>query len=485
MFSENDAAPAVVDEEAPLLPKTKTKTPLPRLQLSIILFSQLCEPLASQSIYPYINQLVSELGITGGDERKVGYYAGMVSTYSACSPSAADQSRRSQESLFFVTEALTILQWSRASDHVGRKPILLFGLFGAGLSILCFGLSRTFWGLIVSRCMLGLLNGNTGVMKSAMGDLTDRSNRADAFVYLPIIWAAGCSLAPLIGGTLARPHDTFPALFSGQFWIDFPYFLPCLVSGIPLFISWFIVLAFFKETVKQRRHSDSESPERPAQTGPLSLKTLISLQPVRASISNYVTLGFLNTTMDALLPLFLAMPLEFGGLDLSPPQIGLILSTYGIAMGLFQFFLFGRFVDRFGEKRVFVHGISATLPAFALFPVISLAARVAGGTNALVWTLVGCLLLCAALVDTAYGAIFIFITSSAPASSRGSVNGIAQTSVAVARAIGPALATSLFSFSVQYNLLGGYLVYLVLCACACASIFLSRVLPEEVWEDTE
>lgn len=54
-----------------------------------------------------------------------------------------------QESLFFATETLTVLQWSRISDYTGRKPIILVGLFGTIISMLSFGLSRTFWALVV------------------------------------------------------------------------------------------------------------------------------------------------------------------------------------------------------------------------------------------------------------------------------------------------------------------------------------------------
>jgi hypothetical protein len=46
---------------------------------------------------------------------------------------------------------MTVLQWSRASDRVGRKPVLLLGIFGLSLSMLCFGLSRTFTTLVL-RC---------------------------------------------------------------------------------------------------------------------------------------------------------------------------------------------------------------------------------------------------------------------------------------------------------------------------------------------
>ena len=42
-----------------------------------------------------------------------------------------------------------MLQWSRTSDVIGRKPVLLIGLLGITLSMLSFGLSKTFWGLVV------------------------------------------------------------------------------------------------------------------------------------------------------------------------------------------------------------------------------------------------------------------------------------------------------------------------------------------------
>lgn len=51
--------------------------------------------------------------------------------------------------MFFATEALFILQWSLLSDRVGRKPILLTGSAGLCLSMICFGLSKTFWGLVI------------------------------------------------------------------------------------------------------------------------------------------------------------------------------------------------------------------------------------------------------------------------------------------------------------------------------------------------
>jgi len=57
-------------------PHPLTRTPLPKLQLLVLFYVQLAEPIASTVIYPFVNQLVRETGITKGDERKTGYFAG-------------------------------------------------------------------------------------------------------------------------------------------------------------------------------------------------------------------------------------------------------------------------------------------------------------------------------------------------------------------------------------------------------------------------
>lgn len=53
-------------------------TPLPKMQIFIIMLVMLAEPISSTVIYPFVNQFVRDTGITGGDERKVGHYAGFI-----------------------------------------------------------------------------------------------------------------------------------------------------------------------------------------------------------------------------------------------------------------------------------------------------------------------------------------------------------------------------------------------------------------------
>jgi hypothetical protein len=51
---------------------------LPKLQVFIAFLIQFAEPVTATVIYPFVNQFVRETGITGGDEAKTGYYAGIV-----------------------------------------------------------------------------------------------------------------------------------------------------------------------------------------------------------------------------------------------------------------------------------------------------------------------------------------------------------------------------------------------------------------------
>ena len=53
-------------------------TPLPKVQLALLLYLQLAEPITSTVIYPFVNQLVRRTGITKGDDGKTGYFVGAI-----------------------------------------------------------------------------------------------------------------------------------------------------------------------------------------------------------------------------------------------------------------------------------------------------------------------------------------------------------------------------------------------------------------------
>jgi len=276
-------------------------------------------------------------------------------------------------------------------------------------------------------------------------------------------------------------------VFSGSFWKEYPYFLPCLATSTYVFIAFVIALFLFKETAPKRNslRSPAECREGSKADESVPLRELL-VYPVVISISNYVCLAFLNISLSALLPLFLAMPLEIGGLNLSPPIIGCIIGSYGAASAIFQAIYFAKIVRRWGERRLFIVAMSTFMPVFLLLPLINFVARGWGQLSFGVCILVAILLIMIGLMDVGYGVIFMFITASAPNKrSLGATNGLSQMTVSIARAIGPAMSTSLFSFSVEKNILGGFGVYVIFAILSVLALRLATRLPSKVWEQHE
>jgi predicted MFS family arabinose efflux permease len=85
--------------------------------------------------------------------------------------------------LIYLSNILSLLY------RFGRRPILLIGLWGLTISITLFGLSKTFFTLVISRALAGAINGNIAVVKSMMAEMTDETNQAQAFSFLPLVFA--------------------------------------------------------------------------------------------------------------------------------------------------------------------------------------------------------------------------------------------------------------------------------------------------------
>ncbi|KAN0138298.1 Major facilitator superfamily domain containing protein [Lactarius tabidus] len=356
------------EEATPLLcdrnPLQKN-TPLPITQILVLLMLQLTEPITSLSINPYINQLVSELPVVGGDERKIGYYAGLIMSI-------------------------------RLSDKVGRKPVLLCGLLGTIVSSLLF------------VRLNGMLNGNTGVIKSMMAELTDETNMARGLSLIPVTWAICGTLGPFIGGVLSRPQDHPSRLGEGQI-LDGP----------------------------------AEDIERPP-----PLRALLT-RPVVVSVANYCVMGLLDIAAKTLIPLVWSTSVEFGGLNMSPASIGLWISGYGFANGIFQTF----------------NSVLCHFPFYTMFPLENLTIHHSGRSL----RMVAGLLITLQLTRTSFsamgfGVIFMYISTAAPD----------KRSLAA--------AASLFALSLENNILGGNFVYIVMLGVVCVGLGIAMQLPKNTWK---
>lgn len=106
--------------------------------------------------------------------------------------------------------------------------------------IVMFGMSQTFLGAIISRCLLGLSNGVVGTTKTVVSELAQGNEwlemRGMALVTGMRGW--GFHVSPALGGSLAEVTKQYPNAPWVQrhegFLSEFPFLLPYIVGAVAI-----------------------------------------------------------------------------------------------------------------------------------------------------------------------------------------------------------------------------------------------------------
>ena len=240
----------------------------------------------------------------------------------------------------------------------------------------------------------------------------------------------------MVGGTLSRPQDRWPHIFSHQIWAEYPYFLPCLVVAVYCGVSWVIIAMFLKEVrppleehwpgeqlysqtmtltplpersnsdIPREESSDAADAQRKDKQKPPPLRSLLT-KPVQLSIASYAMLALLEMAIMELIPLVWSTSVEFGGLGFEPALIGLWLSVYGCMTGIFFFAIFPHVVRRFGLRRVLITCIAFYAVEVIMFPLENLVLlHATRASTVAVWPLVFLHLLSLSISVMGYCEIF-------------------------------------------------------------------------------
>lgn len=166
------------------------------------------------------------------DGNRIALYAGLVT------------------SVFAGAECLGAGFWGNLSDRIGRKPILLTGLAGTGVSMLMFGFAPNLPVALLARAVGGALNGNIGVLQTTVNEVVKvEAHQARAYAIMPTVWCIGAFVGSGLGGSLADPVRNYPDVFQpGTIFDKFPYLFTNLVcTGVVVF-SMLVGILFLEET---------------------------------------------------------------------------------------------------------------------------------------------------------------------------------------------------------------------------------------------
>lgn len=123
--------------------------------------------------------------------------------------------------ILFVYSAISFAMspfWGGLSDRIGRRPVLMVGVFGFGASFLIFGLSSGhLWLMYLSRILGGVFSGaTTAVAVAYVADITSNENRTKGMGLVGMSIGMGFIFGPAIGGILSTYGNEVP-FFAASF----------------------------------------------------------------------------------------------------------------------------------------------------------------------------------------------------------------------------------------------------------------------------
>ena len=125
--------------------------------------------------------------------------------------------------------------WGSWSDRFGRKPILMIGVLGYGITMVLFGLATQLWMLFAARIFSGILSSATSPTTMAyISDSTPPTERGRGMGILGAAVGAGTIFGPGLGGLLGGESLTTPFFIAGGLsllsvllvWLLLPESLP-------------------------------------------------------------------------------------------------------------------------------------------------------------------------------------------------------------------------------------------------------------------
>ena len=317
--------------------------------------------------------------------------------------------------------------WGRLSDRIGRRPVILIGLFGSFLSYLLFGMAHSLVVLFVARICAGVAGANIATAQAYIADVTTPENRAKGMGLVGAAFGLGFIFGPAIGGFLSRYGYQAPSFFASA------------LSLANFTAAWFVLPESRTAVSVDRPRMSRLEALRAAATRPGLPSLLLIYFLVIAAFSSF----------EATFALFSERRFGFGA-----TTVGYIFAFSGVVLVIVQGGLVGRAAKRFGEHRI--------VPVAILF--------LAAGLASIAWShVLTMLLLSIALLSIGMGfnspSITSLISRRSRADEQGGILGVSQSMASLARILGPAAGGFVYD---RFGPVTPYLTASGLMVVACA-----------------
>jgi MFS family permease len=351
--------------------------------------------------------------------------------------------------------------WGRLSDRIGRRPVLIGGLFGTALAYLAFGFSdeianlvsratsggdasprAVLYVLFASRILAGFFGANVSTASAYIADVTTPESRTKGLGLIGAAFGLGFTIGPWISGELTRVSMHAPGLAAA------------ILSACAATFGYFALPEPERHTgsraygMQQLRHAATD----PRIGGVLALVFLF-VTAFAGFESMFILFGLANFPGKFGLETAVEHATMAQALA-AAPYAGRYLLVVGLTSAVIQGGLIRRIAPRVGETRLIVIG-----PL-----LLGLGLAIVGWAPSFTWVVVGCV-----VMPLGFGlsnpSVSSLLSRASPHDQQGAYLGLQQSMASLARMLGPLLAGWVFQ---RFDSRAPFFVSAAILACGAA-----------------
>ena len=259
--------------------------------------------------------------------------------------------------------------WGRLSDKHGRKPAILFGLFGNAVALVGFGLAKSYVWLFIARGAAGVAS--AAVLPAVMAyvaDVTTEEERGSGMGLMGAAMGLGFILGPALGGIMGS-HDLPFFVAGGLSLLTFLFAMFLLPESLSVRKRGFKPRLPGGRDVEARLSGEHDAEARLSGDGAhhkwVSPREIFRWTTLKSPLNSLFLVAFFTTFsfagLEATFPLFIEKGWNYG-----QREMGWMFAIIGVIVVPLQGGLLGRLINRFGERRLILIGMVLNAVGMAL-----------------------------------------------------------------------------------------------------------------------